>query len=225
MYSYVFFDLDGTLTQSEFGILEGARRALSHFGIDTSDEKKLKKFIGPPLHVSFHDNYGLSEEDTEEAISIYRAYYRAKGIYQAPLYEGMFALLSDLKNAGRKLMITTSKPLVMAEKVAKNNEIYDLFDGIIGPGLDEKDASKTWLIRRAMEELGVSDADREKVVMVGDRFYDIEGACEASVDSIGVLYGYGEEEELRGAGATHIAADVPALRELLLDGSSDSFEE
>ena len=138
MYSYVFFDLDGTLTQSEFGILEGARRALSHFGIDTSDEKKLKKFIGPPLHVSFHDNYGLSEEDTEEAISIYRAYYRAKGIYQAPLYEGMFALLSDLKNAGRKLMITTSKPLVMAEKVAKNNEIYDLFDGIIGPGLDEK---------------------------------------------------------------------------------------
>ena len=215
MYSYAFFDLDGTLTQSEFGILEGAKRALTHFGIDISDEAKLRKFIGPPLHVSFHDNYGLSEEDTEEAIRIYRAYYTEKGIYQAPLYPGMMELLAALKEKGIKLVITTSKPLVMAEKVAKNNEIYDLFDGIIGPGLDEKDASKTWLIRRAMEELGVSDADREKVVMVGDRFYDIEGAREAGVDSIGVLYGYGEEEELRGAGATHIAADVTALRKVL----------
>ena len=216
MYSYVFFDLDGTLTQSEFGILEGAKRALSHFGIDCSDSEKLKKFIGPPLYVSFHENYGLSEEETQEAIAIYRGYYTTKGIYQAPLYDGIFDLLFELKNAGKKIMITTSKPLLMAEKVAKNNEIYELFDGIIGPGLDEKDSSKTILIRRAMEVLGVSEEDKYKVVMVGDRFYDIEGAREAGVDSIGVLYGYGEEEELRNAGATYIAKDVSELRNIVL---------
>ena len=216
MYSYAFFDLDGTLTQSEFGILEGAKRALTHFGIDISDTAKLRKFIGPPLHVSFHDNYGLSEEDTEEAIRIYRAYYTEKGIYQAPLYPSMMELLSELKEAGVKLVITTSKPLVMAEKVAKNNEIYDLFDGIVGPGLDEHDSSKTFLIRKSMETLGLTDDDRDKIVMVGDRFYDIEAAVDVGVDSIGVLYGYGEREELEKAGATYLVKDVPEIRGIIL---------
>ena len=216
MYSYVFFDLDGTLTRSDIGILECARRALTHFGVDISDEAKLKKFIGPPLHVSFHDAYGLSEEDTEEAIRIYRKHYTAEGIYRAPLYPGMMELLSELKGAGVKLMITTSKPQMMAGKVAKNNEIYDLFDGIIGPGLDEKDASKTILIRRAMEALGLTDSDRDKIVMVGDRFYDIEGAVEVGVDSIGVLYGYGGKEELENAGATYLVKEVPEMRGIIL---------
>lgn len=217
MYSYVFFDLDGTLTQSEFGILEGAKRALTHFGVDCSDTDKLKKFIGPPLYVSFHDNYGFSEEDTKEAIRIYREYYTEKGVYQAPLYDGIFDLLSDLKKCNRKIMMTTSKPLKMAMTVAKNNEIFDLFDGIIGPGLDEKDSAKAVLIRRAMDSLRLKEEDRDQIVMVGDRFYDIEGAREVGIDSIGVLYGYGDKEELQKAGATHLAKDVSTLRSLLLD--------
>ena len=217
MYSYIFFDLDGTLTQSEFGILEGAKRALTHFGVDCSDTEKLKKFIGPPLYVSFRDNYGFSDEDTKEAIRIYREYYTEKGVYQAPLYDGILDLLSDLKKEGRKIMMTTSKPLQMAITVAKNNEIFDLFDGIIGPGLDEKDSDKAVLIRRAMESLSLKEDDRKGIVMVGDRFYDIEGAKKVGIDSIGVLYGYGSKEELTKAGATHLAEDVSALRKLLLD--------
>lgn len=218
MYSIIFFDLDGTLTQSEFGILEGAKRALTHFGVDCSDTEKLKKFIGPPLYVSFHDNYGFSEEDTQEAIRIYREYYNAKGVYQAPLYDGIYELLSDLKKNGRKIMMTTSKPLKMALTVAKHNNVFDLFDGIIGPDLDEKDSSKMILIRRAMNTLGLHDDDRDRIVMVGDRFYDIKGAREVGIDSIGVLYGYGDKEELQNAGATHIAEDVTVLRKLLLRG-------
>lgn len=217
MYSYIFFDLDGTLTQSEFGILEGAKRALTHFGVDCSDTEKLKEFIGPPLYVSFHDNYGFSEEDTKEAIRIYREYYTEKGVYQAPLYDGIFALLSDLKKEGRKIMMATSKPYKMAITVAKNNEIIDLFDGIIGPGLDEKDSAKAVLIRKAMEALSLKENDRDRIVMIGDRFYDIEGAQKVGINSIGVLYGYGSKEELTKAGATHLAEDVSALRKLLLD--------
>ena len=126
-------------------------------------------------------------------------------------------LLSDLKKEGRKIMMTTSKPLQMAITVAKNNEIFDLFDGIIGPGLDEKDSDKAVLIRRAMESLSLKEDDRKGIVMVGDRFYDIEGAKKVGIDSIGVLYGYGNKEELSKAGATHLAEDVSALRKLLLD--------
>ncbi len=216
MYSNVFFDLDGTLTQSEFGIIEGARRALTHFGIDCSNTEKLKEFIGPPLYVTFHEGYGLSEEDSNEAIRIYREYYTATGVYQAPLYDGIFDLLTDLKKNGKKVMMTTSKPFALATTVAKNNEIFDLFDGIIGPDLNEKNPSKTVLILKAMDTLGLGEADREKTVMVGDRFYDIEGANETGIDSIGVLYGYGSKEELQKAGATHLAEDVAALRKLLL---------
>jgi phosphoglycolate phosphatase len=217
MYSNVFFDLDGTLTQSEFGIIEGARRALTHFGIDCSDTEELKKFIGPPLYVTFHDGYGLSEEDSNEAIRIYREYYTATGVYQAPLYDGIFDLLTDLKKNGKKVMMTTSKPFALATTVAKSNEIFDLFDGIIGPDLNEKNPSKTVLILKAMDTLGLGEDDRKQCVMVGDRFYDIEGANEAGIDSIGVLYGYGSKDELEKAGATHIAEDVAVLRKLLLN--------
>ena len=221
MYKYIFFDLDGTLTQSEFGIMAAAVRALNHFGIETPSREILKKFIGPPLYVSFHDFYGLSEEDSQEAIRIYREYYVKEGVYQAPLYPGIARMLKELKEAGCILMITTSKPEAMAVTVAKNVGIYEFFDGIIGPSLDEKDPSKTILIRRAFSLLGlekedsISEDNLKNCLMIGDRFYDIEAACEVGIDSIGVLYGYGSKEELSDAGATYLAESVFQIPEII----------
>ena len=121
-------------------------------------------------------------------------------------------MLENLNAAGCILMITTSKPEAMAVIVAKNDGISDYFDGIIGPSLDEHDPNKAILIRRAMKVLGLSEADiLEKCLMIGDRFYDIEAACEVGIDSIGVLYGYGNEQELRDAGATYIAENVSSI--------------
>ena len=215
-YKYIFFDLDGTLTQSEFGIMAAAVRALNHFGIETPSKEILKKFIGPPLYVSFHDFYGLNDEDSEEAIRIYREYYVREGVYQAPLYDGIKDMLELLKATGCTLMITTSKPETMAVTVAKNDGIFKYFDGIIGPALDEHDPNKAVLIRRALKALGfINDiseqADKEvlsECLMIGDRFYDIEAAGEVGIDSIGVLYGYGNEVELKEAGATYIVDGV-----------------
>ena len=208
MYKYIFFDLDGTLTQSEFGIMAAAVRALNHFGIETPSKEILKKFIGPPLYVSFHDFYGLSDEDSREAIKIYREYYVKEGVYQAPLYDGIKEMLETLKDAGCTLMITTSKPETMAVTVAENDGIFEYFNGIIGPALDEQDPNKAILIRRAMAKLSLTERDLKDIIMIGDRFYDIEAACEVGIDSIGVLYGYGNEEELKDAGATYIVKEV-----------------
>lgn len=222
MYKYILFDLDGTLTQSEFGIMAAAVRALNHFGIETPSREILKKFIGPPLYVSFHDFYGLSEEDSQEAIRIYREYYVKEGVYQAPLYPGIAEMLKKLKGAGCTLMITTSKPETMAVTVAKNVGIYEFFDGIVGPALDETDPNKAILIRRAFKLLGldkedkVAEEDLKDCLVIGDRFYDIEAACEVGIDSIGVLYGYGSEEELSDAGATYLAKSVSMIPEIVI---------
>jgi Predicted phosphatases len=204
MYHYVFFDLDGTLTQSEFGIVEAAGRALAHFGIETPNRDLLKRFIGPPLYVSFHEFYGLSDEDSFEAIRVYREYYESEGVYLAPLFAGVKDTLQALRDAGCRLMIVTSKPQNMAEVVAKHEGVRDFFEGIIGPSLEGRDPNKAVFIRTAMEQLGLTDADRGEILMVGDRFYDIKAACEVGIDSVGVLYGYGNEEELRESGATFI---------------------
>lgn len=219
MYKYIFFDLDGTLTQSEFGIMAAATRALNHFGIETPSREILKKFIGPPLYVSFHDFYKLSEEDSQEAIKIYREYYVKEGVYQAPLYPGITEMLKELKNAGCTLMITTSKPETMAVTVAKNDGIFEYFDGIIGPALDEHDPNKAILIKRALKALGTDDSDKDflkNCLMIGDRFYDIEAACEIGIDSIGVLYGYGNEQELKEAGSTYIVKNVQDILKICL---------
>jgi len=219
MYKYIFFDLDGTLTQSEFGIMAAATKALNHFGIETPSQEILKKFIGPPLYVSFHDFYKLSEEDSQEAIKIYREYYVKEGVYQAPLYPGITEMLKELKNAGCTLMITTSKPETMAVTVANNDGIFEYFDGIIGPALDEHDPNKAILIKRALKALGTDDSDKDflkNCLMIGDRFYDIEAACEIGIDSIGVLYGYGNEQELKEAGATYIVKNVQDISKICL---------
>ncbi|MBO4783094.1 MAG: HAD hydrolase-like protein [Lachnospiraceae bacterium] len=219
MYKYIFFDLDGTLTQSEFGIMAAATKALNHFGIETPSQEILKKFIGPPLYVSFHDFYKLNEEDSQEAIKIYREYYVKEGVYQAPLYPGITEMLKELKNAGCTLMITTSKPETMAVTVAKNDGIFEYFDGIIGPALDEHDPNKAILIKRALKALGTDDSDKDflkNCLMIGDRFYDIEAACEIGIDSIGVLYGYGNEQELKEAGSTYIVKNVQDISKICL---------
>ncbi|MBR4344295.1 MAG: HAD hydrolase-like protein [Lachnospiraceae bacterium] len=224
MYKYIFFDLDGTLTKSEFGIMAAAVRALNHFGIEIPSEEILKKFIGPPLYVSFHDFYGLSEEDSQEAIKIYREYYVKEGVYQAPLYNGIKEMLKVLKASGCTLMITTSKPEAMAVTVSKNDEIFDFFDGIIGPALDEHDPNKAILIRRALKSLDfINDSDQtadknilSQCLVIGDRFYDIRAAREVGMDSIGVLYGYGNEDELKEAGATYIVKEVSDIPGVIL---------
>lgn len=204
-YNYVFFDLDGTLIQSEFGMIRSAKHALSKMGVEVSDEddSKLLRFIGPPLYNSFHDFYGMSDEDAMQAVKYYREYYEVSGLFDAPLYEGIEELADKLHGDGKKLFVVTSKPAVTAKRIIDHYGLDDRFSDVIGPDKSEKSPDKKILIERAIAENDITD--KASVIMVGDRFYDIVGANEAGVDSIGVLYGYGSREELEEAGATYIA--------------------
>ena len=204
-YTHMFFDLDGTLTQSEFGIIKAASYALSKFGIEEPDRAKLLRFIGPPLYYSFDKYYGVPQARLDEAVDYFREKYDNEGYKDAPVFDGMMQVLADLKKAGADLTIVTSKPEYMADKVVKHSGLDEHFVRIVGPDMEMTSPDKADLIRRAIL---VTGADPAHAVMVGDRRYDIDGAVRAGVDSIGVLYGYGTEDELRKAGATYLAETV-----------------
>ena len=206
MYDLILFDLDGTLTQSEYGIFSSVQYALEKFGINETDPKNLRRFIGPPLYVSFSEFYGLTGDDGELAVKYYREVYEKDGFKQAPLYDGIKDTLMALEAKGKRLMVVTSKPQEMADRVIENVGLTSLFDAIVGPGREMLSPSKTDLINKALKLAG---SDGKNAVMIGDRKFDIEGANGAGVDSVGVLYGYGSREELETAVSTYIV-DTPA---------------
>ena len=203
MYNYICFDLDGTLTMSEYGVTRAVEYALNKMGIEEPDKKKLLRFIGPPLYVSFPEFYGLNEEETETAIEHFRYIYDNEGYKESPLYDGIEDVLAALKEKGKHILIVTSKPLPMAEKVSENTGLDKYVETIIGPDGEMKDASKAELLRRAIAYADTDDLS--KLIMIGDRCFDIEGANEVGIDSIGAIYGYGTREELVKAGATYLA--------------------
>ena len=202
MYDIVLFDLDGTLTKSEIGIVNAVTYALSKFDIIADNKEELKKFIGPPLAMSFIKYFDFTEEKAKEAVVYCQEYMKDKGIYEAPLYGGIEEMLKKLKQKEKRLFIATSKPEVFATQIIKYLHIEIFFDGIVGANLDGTRTDKAEIIASLLDNYAIFD--KSKVVMVGDREHDIYGAKRTDIDSIGVLYGYGDMEELVSAGATYI---------------------
>ena len=209
-YTTVLFDLDGTLTRSEKGITRSARYACEKLGFPGHTEGELKAFIGPPLFWSFKELIGMDEETAQRATEVYRERFSAVGWAENEVYTGIIALLRSLRKNGARVAIVTAKPQVFAERIAKRFGMAPYLHAIIGPGFDNKHASKAELVKKAMDEMGGT------VVMIGDRKFDIEGGKANGVDTIGVAYGYGAREELEAAGATHIADTVEELTDILL---------
>ncbi len=205
-YELVLFDLDGTLTDSCEGVTNSVEYALNKFGITVKDKTELQKFIGPPLIVSFMEFYNFSEEQAEQAIAFYREYYTEKGIMENEVYAGIEDVLASLVKAGKRLCVATSKPEPFAKQILEYFNLSKYFEYIAGATLDEKRTQKEEVIEYALEQCKLTD--RTKAIMVGDRKYDILGASKCSLDSIGVLFGYGSRKELEAAGANYIAETV-----------------
>jgi len=212
----IFFDLDGTLTDPMIGITNSVQYALRKHGIEVSDTRTLCPFIGPPLRESFRVFYGFDEAGAESAVAAYREYFAEKGIYENTIYDGIPEMLQALRRAGKTLVLATSKPAVYAARILAHFGIAEYFAFVSGSELDGRRDKKADVIRYALEQTGITDlAD---VVMIGDREHDILGAKEVGVSSIGVLYGYGNAEELHKAGADDIAGSVGELVEKLRRG-------
>ena len=200
---YVLFDLDGTLTDPAEGITASVNYALKKFGRDVDDMTLLYKYIGPPLVRSFIEFEGMTQEEACEGLKYYRENFIKEGIFQNEIYVGIEELLLKLKDSGYAIILATSKPEELAEQILEHFDIKRYFDFIAGNTLDEKRQTKREVIEHILNHY--PEIKRENAIMVGDRRYDVEGAAQCGIDTIGVLYGYGGAEELSTAGAKLLA--------------------
>ncbi|MBQ1369910.1 MAG: HAD hydrolase-like protein [Clostridia bacterium] len=209
----VLFDWDGTVADTRPGIFNSVRYAIGQYGIADRPDDELRYFIGPPLYDGFEHVFGVSPELANELTDTYRVYYRDKGIFECNVYDGVGDLLRELHDAGVKTAVVSSKPKEFLDRLVEHFGLAEHLDAVVGPAIDNHNSNKTVLVNQALKELMLLPST---VAMIGDRHFDMEGAKAAGVNAVGVLYGYGTEEELCAAGADAVCEQVADLRGFLL---------
>lgn len=211
-YKHILFDLDGTLTDPQEGIINSVQYALKRFGVQRENHELLY-FIGPPLHKSFEEIFE-TEQKAFEAVDVYREYYTVKGIFENRLYEGITELLEVLNKNNKTLHIATSKPTKFAEQILHHFNIHHHFKIIMGSNMDGTRTEKHEVIQDILNQL--PESNPAEFVMIGDRKFDVIGAKHHGLDSISVAFGYGTLEEIKNAEPTYLAETVNDLKKLLL---------
>lgn len=213
IYEAVIFDFDGTICDTGIGIKKSAKYALDSFNIPSEDWQELDFFIGPPLLVTFQERYNQSASEADELVIKFRERYSKTGLYESELYNGIENLLSGLKANGIKIGIASSKPQDFVETLLDKFGIAKYFDSICAVSFNADCESKQSIISRCLTELNIP---ANKALMVGDRFYDIDGAKANLIDSVGVLWGYGNKFEFIESGAKYIAEKVDDIESIAL---------
>ena len=210
MYKAIFFDLDGTLTESGEGITKSVQYALEKIGKPEEDLEKLKVFVGPPLMEQFMKYAGVDEATGRKAVEFYRERYEVKGIYEIHPYESVEEMLQELKRKGYILAVASSKPEYYVTQILDYFKLSSYFDVVVGSEMNGARTSKSEVIEEALKRINMSDK-RNEVLMVGDKEHDVLGARAAGLDCVAVAYGYGTQEELTEANPLKIVDSVDEL--------------
>lgn len=209
---YLIFDMDGTLIDSGEGVLESLATAIESYDI-AYDKNRLPEMIGPPFGVGLKNIFGIDVSEYPEIISRYRNAYRTTGWDKYREYDGIVEVVKELKRRGYSIILGTSKPIEFAEKILEKMGLLECFDFVGAALSDTERATKEEVLKWALVELGIGDK-KDQIIMIGDRMYDILGAREVGVETIGVTWGYGSEEELKKYGAKKIIRRPNELLEI-----------
>lgn len=206
----IFFDLDGTLTDSGEGIINCAILGLEHFGLPIPSREEMRVFVGPPLDQTFI-KFGVPEDKAREAIDVFRSRYVVTGKFENFPYPGIREALQTLKEQGHRLFVATSKPEVTALEVLEKFQLTQYFEQIVGATLDGTRSHKADVIAYLLNKL----SDVPPIMMVGDTAFDVTGAAAHGIPTIGVAWGYGEVADMEKSGAVAIAHSMEELVDLL----------
>ena len=211
---YILFDLDGTISNSAKGVLNGVLYALEKMGIK-EEYDNLFSFIGPPLFDEFKRRFNMTDDEANTAVKIYREYYTETGVYENCAYDGIADVIKKLHDNGKILILATSKPEKYAKIIMDNYGFSQYFYFIGGASLTDKSRNhKDAVIEYCLSECKITNPD--ECIMIGDREHDVNGAKKFGIETIGVLYGYGTEEELLSNGAKYIEKTPDEILKILL---------
>jgi phosphoglycolate phosphatase len=208
----VIFDLDGTLTDSASGIVASFRHALGEVGAAVPEGDLTKMLVGPPMHLTLA-SMGLGDR-VDDAIAAYRADYVSRGWSMNQLFDGIPALLADLRAAGVRLAVATSKAEPTARRIIEHFGLGEHFEVVAGASTDGVRSLKADVVAHALAQL---EPLPPRVLMVGDRKHDVEGAAAHGIGTVVVDWGYGADDFDRQDGMTdrrHVST-VADLREVL----------
>ena len=217
MYNYALFDLDGTLTDPSLGITNSIMHALAKMGREIPSRESLYRFIGPPLVPAFQEFLGMTAEEAEQAVVFYREYFSVTGLFENTPYHGITEMLTALKERGVVLAVATSKPEKFAVRIIDHFGWSEHFTLVCGATMDSSRSKKGDVIAYTLKQLGIADADKSSILMIGDRHHDIDGANENGLAAAGVLWGFGEETELKTAGADVLAHNPAELVRIITE--------
>ncbi|MGP1587171.1 MAG: HAD hydrolase-like protein [Treponemataceae bacterium] len=213
-FEHIFFDFDGTLFDTSLGIFNSFDYLAKYYKLNI-DKSLYSKMIGPPLRESFLNILKFNNEELEKAMSIFKEYYGKKGKFECSVYPDVSAMLEVLKNNGKKSYIATCKPEIFARQIIEKKKLSGMFEFVGGSDFEENDRiEKKDVINYVLKENSLDK--KEKILMVGDRFYDVQGAHEVGIQCCGILWGFGSEQELVTHGADFICKTPQNLLELIL---------
>ena len=214
-FTNILFDFDGTICDTSAGIFASMEKVCDYYGLPFGHDTFVK-MIGPSLEEGFAKFFRLPPSEIQNAVNIYREYYSAEGMFIYEPYSGIKELILALRASGKRVFVATSKPEAYTKRIMERKGIADLFDFVGGSDIEEKTRfNKVDVINYVLAENSLSDK-RDSVLMIGDRFYDIDGAHSAGLKAIGVLWGFGDRTELEQSGADYICETVEEVKKLLL---------
>ena len=214
-YKYLFWDLDGTIVNTFEGITKSFAYALEFYGIHITDMNDLRPVIGPPLHDCFVSMFGFDDVKATEAVEKYRERYNNTYMQESELYDGIKETIQKLAFYGFKNVLATAKPQHFADGLLDYYGLADSFCFVAGASLDKSRDSKVKVLQYITDTLKITDMS--EVVMIGDRKFDLLGAAHFGIDGIGVLYGFGSEEELSNSPNIYLAKDAKGLYNYIMD--------
>ena len=187
-YKYAFFDLDGTLTDSQAGIINSIMYSLDKNNLPYRDREYLKRYIGPPLLEMFKSEYSVDDTMARKLVADFRERFKDIGIFENEVYDGIPEMLTFLKDHGKRLGVASSKPQVYVEQILRHFKLYDMFEVVVGSEMDGTRTDKAEVVEEALHRLGFENK-RDRVILVGDRSHDAAGAARCGIACMGAAYG------------------------------------